>query len=79
MKPTSREETKVETQIKIVKDHLERCGKITGKQAFDEYEIYRLSSIIDRLRHKKRVRIKTYMKWNEKKTSRFAEYQLIKR
>jgi hypothetical protein len=77
MKPTSREETKVETQIKIVRDHLERYGKITGEVAYENYDIYRLSSIINRLR--KRDKIKTYMKWNKAKTSRFAEYQLAKK
>jgi hypothetical protein len=77
MKPTSREETKVETQIKIVKDHLERYGKITGEVAYENYDIYRLSSIINRLR--KRDKIKTYMKWNKAKTSRFAEYSLSKK
>jgi hypothetical protein len=77
MKPTSREETKVETQIKIVRDHLERYGKITGEVAYENYDIYRLSSIINRLR--KRDKIKTYMKWNKAKTSRFAEYSLSKR
>jgi hypothetical protein len=77
MKPTSREETKVETQIKIVKDHLERYGKITGEVAYENYDIYRLSSIINRLR--KRDKIKTYMKWNKAKTSRFAEYSLSRK
>jgi hypothetical protein len=77
MKPTSREETKVETQIKIVRDHLERYGKITGEVAYENYDIYRLSSIINRLR--KRDKIKTYMKWNKAKTSRFAEYSLSRK
>jgi hypothetical protein len=77
MKPTSREETKVETQIQIVRDHLERYGKITGEVAYENYDIYRLSSIINRLR--KRDKIKTYMKWNKSKTSRFAEYSLSKK
>ncbi len=77
MKTTSKEQEKVETQIKIVKDHLERYGKITGEVAYDNYDIYRLSSIINRLR--KRTKIKTYMKWNKSKTSRFAEYILQSR
>jgi hypothetical protein len=73
---TNSEEIKVKTQIEIVREHLERHGKITGEIAYDEYDIYRLSSIIDRLRNKRRVRIKTYMKWNKSKTSKFAEYKL---
>lgn len=74
---TDAEEINVETQIQIVRDHLERYGKITGEVAYNNYDIYRLSSIINRLR--KRDKIKTYMKWNKSKTSRFAEYQLQKR
>jgi hypothetical protein len=74
MKTTSKEEDKIKTQIKIVRDHLERYGKITGEVAYQNYDIYRLSSIINRLR--KRDKIKTYMKWNKWKTSRYAEYIL---
>jgi hypothetical protein len=65
-----------ETQIAIVRQHLQRHRRITGLDAVYNYKIYRLSSIISRLR-RRRMRIKTYMKWNKEKTSRFAEYQLI--
>lgn len=64
-----------EAQIAIVRDHLQKHGSITGLYAVYTYDIYRLSSIIYRLR-RRRMRIKTYMKWNKEKTSRFAEYQL---
>lgn len=76
---TEAEEINVETQIQIVRDHLKRYGTITGKEAYDKYDIYRLSSIINRIRYAKpgkRAKIKTLMKWNKKRKARYAEYQL---
>lgn len=59
---------------KILK-HLQRYGSITGKKSWMKYGLYRLSSVINRLR-KSGLEIKTEMQIKNGET--FAKYVLVK-
>lgn len=39
-------------QTEIIKQHLEKHGHITGREAYEKYGIYRLSEVIRKLRCK---------------------------
>ena len=66
------------TQEDLVKEHLEKFGKITTWEAFENYGITRLSSIIFNLR--KSMYIDSKMKTTKNRlghTVKYSEYTLV--
>ena len=65
------------TQEQLIKEHLEKFGKITTWEAFEDYGVTRLSSIIFNLR--KSMHIDSKMKMTENRlghTVKYSEYTL---
>lgn len=60
---------------KQIEEHLLNGGSITGLSAMKEFGVYRLSSVIERLR-KKGMKIHTQMITTEYNS--FAKYKMIK-
>lgn len=63
------------TKHEKILNHLQRYGSITGKISWMKYGLYRLSSVINRLR-KSGLEIKTEMQIKNGET--FAKYVLVK-
>lgn len=58
----------------MIKNHLLRGESITGLQAIDLYGVYRLSSVIGRLRNKANIPIETTMIYSGDGKTVFARY-----
>ena len=62
-----------ESKHRQVKDHLLKGGQISGLEAIKLFGVYRLSSIINRLRNEG-LDIKTTMIYNSDGVTQFAKY-----
>lgn len=65
---------KKKSQGEIVLEHLQSGQTLTGLEAIDKYHIYRLSSVIERLR-KAGYNIETIDMQSE--NSRYGKYRLV--
>ena len=66
------------TQEQLIKEHLEKFGKITTWEAFEDYGVTRLSSIIFNLR--KNMYIDSKMKTTKNRLGhmvKYSEYTLV--
>ena len=59
-----------------IKAHLKSGRSISGLLALHYYSVYRLSSVINRLRNEG-LKIKTTMEYNLQGTSKYAFYSII--
>lgn len=65
-----------ESKHNEIKQHLMRGESITGLQAIDLYGVYRLSSVINRLRSKDQLPIQTTMVTSSDGKTIFAKYYI---
>lgn len=63
-----------ETKHNQIKQHLLQGLPITGLQAIDLFGVYRLSSVINRLRNKDQLPIETSMVYSSDGQTIFAKY-----
>lgn len=63
-----------ESKHNEIKSHLMRGESITGLQAIDLYGVYRLSSVINRLRNRDGLNVETTMVTAEDGKTIFAKY-----
>jgi hypothetical protein len=63
-----------ENKHQAIKQHLIKGGSITGLQAIELFGVYRLSSVINRLRSKDNLPIETSMVLASDGTTLFARY-----